>query len=126
MNNEEKNENNNKSPKNSSISKSPVLSSPNNAKKEKKKRNKKKKNEKITKSKNNLSKENNNFSSGILSEIKQISIPSLLSEKENLFKILQSEIINIDKSLSLLHKKKKYYNEIIQKLIGDIQNEKKN
>ena len=114
MNNEEKNDNNSKSPENSSINKSQDLSSPNNTKKEKKKRNRKKKNEKNTKSKINI--ENNNFSGGILSEIKQISIPAILSEKENLFKILQSEIINIDKSLSLLNKKKKYYNEIIRYL----------
>ena len=103
-----------------------VLSNSINIKKEKKKKNRKKKIEKNTKSKNNLSKDNNILGSGILSEIKQISIPSILSEKEDLFKILQSEIINIDKSLSLLNKKKKYYNEIIQKLINDIQNEKKN
>ena len=123
--NDEKIENNN-SPENATKNKSPVLSSPNDAKKEKKKRNRKKKNEKNTKSKNILSPDSNNFSDGILSEIKQISIPTILSEKENLFKILQSEIINIDKSLSLLNKKKKYYNEIIQKLIDEIQNEKKN
>ena len=112
---------NNKSPT------SLLLSSPNNTKKEndkeKKKKNRKKKN---TKSKNNLSIENNFASTGILSEIKQISIPSELSEKENLFKILQSEVINIDKSLSLLNKKKKYYNEIIEKLINEKQEEKKN
>ena len=119
-NNDEKIENN-KSPT------SLLLSSPNNTKKEKekekKKKNRKKKN---TKSKNNLSIENNFANTGILSEIKQISIPSELSEKENLFKILQSEVINIDKSLSLLNKKKKYYNEIIEKLTNEIQNEKKN
>ena len=124
--NDEKIENNNKSPENATKNKSPVLSSPNDTKKEKKKRNRKKKNDKNAKSKNILSPDSNNFSDGILSEIKQISIPTILSEKENLFKILQSEIINIDKSLSLLNKKKKYYNEIIQKLIDEIQNEKKN
>ena len=62
---------------------------------------------------------------GILSEIKQISIPSILEEKENLFKILQSEIVNIDKGIVLLNKKKKYYDEIIQKLGDEIQKEKK-
>ncbi len=126
--NEEKNvikDINNKSPENSKKIISPIKSSPNNTKKEKKKRNRKKKNEKSIKLKNNNSTENN-FSGGILSEIKQISIPSELSEKENLFKILQSEIISIDKSISLLTKKKKYYNEISQKLNGEIQNEKKN
>ena len=126
--NEEKNvikDINNKSPENSKKIISPIKSSPNNTKKEKKKRNRKKKNEKSIKLKNNNSNENN-FSGGILSEIKQISIPSELSEKENLFKILQSEIISIDKSISLLTKNKKYYNEISQKLNGEIQNEKKN
>ena len=85
---------------------------------QKKKRNKKNKNEK---SKNN----NNSMGGGILSEIKQISIPSILEEKENLFKILQSEIVNIDKGIVLLNKKKKYYDEIIQKLGDEIQKEKK-
>ena len=95
-----------------------------NTKKEKKKRNKR---TKIEKSKSNVSsKSNNNFIGGILSEIKQISIPNVLDEKENLFKILQSEIINIDKGIALLNKKKKYYDEIIQKLGDEIQNEKKN
>ena len=84
---------------------------------QKKKRNKKNKNEK--------SKNNNNMGNGILSEIKQISIPSILEEKENLFKILQSEIVNIDKGIVLLNKKKKYYDEIIQKLGDEIQKEKK-
>ena len=86
---------------------------------QKKKRNKKNKNEK---SKNN---NNNSMGGGILSEIKQISIPSILEEKENLFKILQSEIVNIDKGIVLLNKKKKYYDEIIQKLGDEIQKEKK-
>ena len=117
--------NNIKSPQNSKRIISPIKSSPNNTKKEKKKRNRKKKNEKSIKLKNNNSTEKN-FTGGMLSEIKQISIPSELSEKENLFKILQSEIINIDKSISLLTKKKKYYNEISEKLNGEIQNEKKN
>ena len=95
-----------------------------NTKKEKKKRNKR---TKIEKSKSNVSsKSNNNFIGGILSEIKQISIPNVLDEKENLFKILQSEIINIDIGITLLNKKKKYYDEIIQKLGDEIQNEKKN
>ena len=95
-----------------------------NTKKEKKKRNKR---TKIEKSKSNVSsKSNNNFIGGILSEIKQISIPNVLDEKENLFKILQSEIINIDRGIALLNKKKKYYDEIIQKLGDEIQNEKKN
>ena len=85
----------------------------------KKKRNKKNKNEK-SKSYNNI-----NLGGGILSEIKQISIPSILEEKENLFKILQSEIVNIDKGIVLLNKKKKYYDEIIQKLGDEIQKEKK-
>ena len=98
-----------------------------NTKKEKKKRTKKIKTEKSkhnisSKSSNNI---NNNFT-GILSEIKQISIPEILTEKEDLYKILQSEIINIDKGLALLNKKKKYYDEIIQKLGDEIQNEKKN
>ena len=86
---------------------------------QKKKRNKKNKNEK-SKSYNNI-----NLGGGILSEIKQISIPSILGEKENLFKILQSEIVNIDKGIVLLNKKKKYYDEIIQKLGDEIQKEKK-
>ena len=95
-----------------------------NTKKEKKKRNKR---TKIEKSKSNVSsKSNNNFIGGILSEIKQISIPNVLDEKENLFKILQSEIINIDKGIALLNKKKKYYDEIIQKLGDEIKKEKKN
>ena len=127
MNFNEKNENlefNNekntqKSSENSKQSKA-LISSSNSTKKEKKKRNRKKKNEKATKSKHNMSSENN-IGGGILSEIKQISIPSDLSEKENLFKILQSEIINIDKSLTLLNKKKKYYQEIIEKLSNEIQ-----
>ena len=98
-----------------------------NTKNEKKKRTKKIKTEKSkhnisSKSNNNI---NNNFT-GILSEIKQISIPEILTEKEDLYKILQSEIINIDKGLALLNKKKKYYDEIIQKLGDEIQNEKKN
>ena len=94
-----------------------------NTKKEKKKRNKR---TKIEKSKSNVSsKSNNNFIGGILSEIKQISIPNVLDEKENLFKILQSEIVNIDKGIVLLNKKKKYYDEIIQKLGDEIQKEKK-
>ena len=122
INNDEKSDNN-KSPT------SLISSSPNNTKKEKdkekKKRNRKKKNGKNTKSKSNIFSENK-LGNNILSEIKQISIPSELSEKENLFKILQSEILTIDKSLSLLNKKKKYYNEIIQKLTREIQNEKKN
>jgi len=113
-----KNIKNNKSPENSKQSKT-ILSSPNNTKKEKKKRNKKKKNEKQASNEKN-------FNGGILSEIKQISIPSILEEKENLFKILQTQIINIDKGISLLNKKKKYYNEIIEKLCTEIQNEKKN
>ena len=86
---------------------------------QKKKRNKKNKNEK-SKSFNNI-----NLGGGILSEIKQISIPPILEEKENLFKILQSEIVNIDKGIVLLNKKKKYYDEIIQKLGDEIQKEKK-
>ena len=86
---------------------------------QKKKRNKKNKNEK-SKSFNNI-----NIGGGILSEIKQISIPPILEEKENLFKILQSEIVNIDKGIVLLNKKKKYYDEIIQKLGDEIQKEKK-
>ena len=86
---------------------------------QKKKRNKKNKNEK-SKSYNNI-----NLGGGILSEIKQISIPPILEEKENLFKILQSEIVNIDKGIVLLNKKKKYYDEIIQKLGDEIQKEKK-
>ena len=86
---------------------------------QKKKRNKKNKNEK-SKSYNNI-----NLGGGILTEIKQISIPSILEEKENLFKILQSEIVNIDKGIVLLNKKKKYYDEIIQKLGDEIQKEKK-
>ena len=95
-----------------------------NTKKEKKKRNKR---TKIEKSKSNVSsKSNNNFIGGILTEIKQISIHNVLDEKENLFKILQSEIINIDRGIALLNKKKKYYDEIIQKLGDEIQNEKKN
>ena len=78
-----------------------------NTKNEKKKRAKKIKTEKSkhnisSKSNNNI---NNNFT-GILSEIKQISIPEILTEKEDLYKILQSEIINIDKGLALLNKKK--------------------
>ena len=81
----------------------------------KKKRNKKNK---------NLASKSNNFG-GILSEIKQINIPPILVEKENLFKILQSEIVNIDKGIDLLNKKKKYYDEIIQKLGDEIQKEKK-
>jgi hypothetical protein len=122
---EQKDINNNKTPKKSKNIKSPIKSNSNdNFKKEKKKRNRKKKNDKMTKSKN-LNSTENNFGGGILSEIKQISIPAELSEKEELFKILQSEIINIDKSLSLLIKKKKYYNEISQKLSNEIQNEKK-
>ena len=132
MNFNEKNENlefNNekntqKSSENSKQSKA-LISSSNSTKKEKKKRNRKKKNEKATKSKHNMSSENN-IGGGILSEIKQISIPSDLSEKENLFKILQSEIINIDKSLTLLNKKKKYYQEIIEKLSNEIQDAIKN
>ena len=88
----------------------------------KKKRNKKIKNEK---SKQNISSKSNNFSGGILSEIKQISIPEILDEKENLFKILQSEIVNIDKGIALLNKKRKYYDEIIQKLGDEIKKEKK-
>ena len=132
MNFNEKNENlefNNekntqKSYENSKQSKA-LISSSNSTKKEKKKRNRKKKNEKATKSKHNMSSENN-IGGGILSEIKQISIPSDLSEKENLFKILQSEIINIDKSLTLLNKKKKYYQEIIEKLSNEIQDAIKN
>ena len=132
MNFNEKNENlefNNekntqKSSENSKQSKA-LISSSNSTKKEKKKRNRKKKSEKATKSKHNMSSENN-IGGGILSEIKQISIPSDLSEKENLFKILQSEIINIDKSLTLLNKKKKYYQEIIEKLSNEIQDAIKN
>ena len=81
----------------------------------KKKRNKKNK---------NITSKNNNYG-GILSEIKQINIPPILVEKENLFKILQSEIVNIDKGIDLLNKKKKYYDEIIQKLGDEIQKEKK-
>ncbi len=81
----------------------------------KKKRNKKNK---------NIASKTNNFG-GILSEIKQINIPPILVEKENLFKILQSEIVNIDKGIDLLNKKKKYYDEIIQKLGDEIQKEKK-
>ena len=81
----------------------------------KKKRNKKNK---------NIASKSNNFG-GILSEIKQINIPPILVEKENLFKILQSEIVNIDKGIDLLNKKKKYYDEIIQKLGDEIQKEKK-
>ena len=81
----------------------------------KKKRNKKNK---------NIASKSNNFG-GILSEIKQINIPQILVEKENLFKILQSEIVNIDKGIDLLNKKKKYYDEIIQKLGDEIQKEKK-
>ena len=43
-----------------------------------------------------------------------------------MYKILQSEIINIDKGIALLTKKKKYYDEIIDKLRSDIHNEKNN
>ena len=106
---------------------SPLITNNSNTKKEKKKRTKKVKTEK---SKHNISsKSNNNINnnlSNILSEIKQISIPEILNEKEDLYKILQNEIINIDKGLALLNKKKKYYDEIIQKLEDEIQNEKKN
>ena len=115
-----------KSPDNSKKSKNQILSGSNNTKKENKKRNRRRKNEKSKNLNNNISKELSNISSGILSEIKQIKIPTILSEKEDLFKILQIEIINIDKAISLLNKKKKYYNEIMQKLNNDIQNEKKN
>ena len=101
-----------------------LLNNNNSTKKEKKKRNKK---IKIDKSKQNISsKSNSNLGGGILSEIKQITIPDILCEKENLFKILQSEMINIDKGIALLNKKKKYYDEIIQKLEDEIQTEKKN
>ena len=106
---------------------SPLITNNSNTKKEKKKRTKKVKTEK---SKHNISsKSNNNINNNfvnILSEIKQISIPEILNEKEDLYKILQNEIINIDKGLALLNKKKKYYDEIIQKLEDEIQNEKKN
>ena len=115
-----------KSPGNSKKSKNQILSDSNNTKKDNKKRNRRRKNEKSKNLNNNISKELSNISSGILSEIKQIKIPTILSEKEDLFKILQIEIINIDKAISLLNKKKKYYNEIMQKLNNDIQNEKKN
>ena len=115
-----------KSPDNSKKSKNQILSGSNNTKKDNKKRNRRRKNEKSKNLNNNISKELSNISSGILSEIKQIKIPTILSEKEDLFKILQIEIINIDKAISLLNKKKKYYNEIMQKLNNDIQNEKKN
>ena len=54
---------------------------------QKKKRNKKNKNEK-SKSFNNI-----NLGGGILSEIKQISIPPILEEKENLFKIRKRKFI---------------------------------
>ena len=106
---------------------SPLIINNSNTKKEKKKRTKKIKSEKSkhnisSKSNNNI---NNNFTN-ILSEIKQISIPEILNEKEDLYKILQNEIINIDKGLDLLNKKKKYYDEIIHKLEDEIQNEKKN
>ena len=106
---------------------SPLITNNSNTKKEKKKRTKKIKTEK---SKHNISsKSNNNINNNfvnILSEIKQISIPEILNEKEDLYKILQNEIINIDKGLALLNKKKKYYDEIIKKLEDEIQNEKKN
>ena len=98
-------------------------SSQNLPKKEKRKRNKRIIKEK---SKSNISSKNNNNINSILSEIKQISIPEILQEKENLYKILQSEIINIDKGIALLTKKKKYYDEIIDKLRSDIHNEKNN
>ena len=98
-------------------------SSQNLPKKEKRKRNKRIIKEK---SKSNISSKSNNNINSILSEIKQISIPELLKEKENLYKILQSEIINIDKGIALLTKKKKYYDEIIDKLRSDIHNEKNN
>ena len=88
----------------------------------KKKKIRKNKNEKL---RNNISSKSNHFSEGILSEIKQISIPEILYEKENLFKILQLEIVNIDKGIALLNKKKKYYDEIIHKLEDEIQKEKK-
>ena len=108
---------------------SPLIINNSNTKKEKKKRTKKIKSEKSkhnvsSKSNNNIN-NNNNFIN-ILSEIKQISIPEKLTEKEDLYKILQNEIINIDKGLDLLNKKKKYYDEIIRKLEDEIQNEKKN
>ena len=108
---------------------SPLIINNSNTKKEKKKRTKKIKSEKSkhnisSKSNNNIN-NNNNFIN-ILSEIKQISIPEKLTEKEDLYKILQNEIINIDKGLDLLNKKKKYYDEIIRKLQDEIQNEKKN
>ena len=105
---------------------SPLIIDNSKTKKEKNKRTRKIKQEK---SKHNISSKthniNNNFT-GILSEIKQITIPEILNEKEDLYKILQSEIINIDKGIVLLNKKKKYYDEIIQKLGDEIQNEKKN
>ena len=105
---------------------SPLIINNSKTKKEKNKRNRKIKQEKT---KYNISSKthniNNNFT-GILSEIKQITIPEILNEKEDLYKILQSEIINIDKGIVLLNKKKKYYDEIIQKLGDEIQNEKKN
>ena len=88
----------------------------------KKKKIRKNKNEKL---RNNISSKSNHFGEGILSEIKQISIPEILEEKENLFKILQLEIVNIDKGIALLNKKKKYYDEIIHKLEDEIQKEKK-
>ena len=104
----------------------PLIINNSKTKKEKNKRNRKIKQEK---SKYNISSKthniNNNFT-GILSKIKQITIPEILNEKEDLYKILQSEIINIDKGIVLLNKKKKYYDEIIQKLGDEIQNEKKN
>lgn len=85
------------SPENSQQIKNKLLTSPNNIQKENKKRNRRKKNEKSKNLKSNLLKENSNISPSILSEIKQITIPNILSEKEDLFKILQIEIINIDK-----------------------------
>ena len=88
----------------------------------KKKKIRKNKNEKL---RNNISSKSNHFGEGILSEIKQIFIPEILEEKENLFKILQLEIVNIDKGIALLNKKKKYYDEIIHKLEDEIQKEKK-
>ena len=65
----------------------------------------------------------NLVSSNLLAEIKSITIPELTKDKKDLLIKLKETIVNIDKSIQLLIKKKNYYKELVNNLEVDLQKE---
>ena len=65
----------------------------------------------------------NIVSSNLLAEIKSIAIPELTKDKKDLLIKLKETIVNIDKSIQLLIKKKDYYKELVNNLEIDLQKE---